>query len=157
MVQRGEDSGFTLEPGQAFRIIGEDVREDFEGHIPAELGVPGAVDFTHPSRADQGGHFIRAEAGAGAEGHVGYGNGGAILPPVGLSGTHNGRAGFAGSGAASDWLSQAHVRILSDDPVDLKGTTAAGRLGATYVSDKSGRNEVYGHPSPGPASLTPGR
>ncbi len=24
-----------------------------------------------------------------------------------------------GSGAASDWLSQAPVRILSDDPVDL--------------------------------------
>ncbi len=70
--------------------------------------------------ADQGGDFIRAEARAWAESHVGYGNGAAILPPVGLSGTHNGRAGVAGSGA-SDWLSQAHVRMLSDDPVDLRG------------------------------------
>ncbi len=47
MVQRREDSGFTVKPGQAFRIIGEDVREDFEGHVPAELRVPGAIHLTH--------------------------------------------------------------------------------------------------------------
>ena len=57
-----------------------------------------------------------AEAGVWAEEHVAYGNGGAILPPVGLSGTHNGRVGVAGLGAASDCLSKAHVRMLSDDP-----------------------------------------
>ncbi len=34
-----------------------------------------------------------------------------------------------GSGAASDWLSKAHVRMLSDDPVDLRGH-GGGPLGA---------------------------
>ena len=74
------------------------------------------IHFPHAALADEGGDFVGAEAGAWAEGHGASGNGAAILPPVGLSGTHNGRAGFAGSGAASDWLSQAHVRMLSDDP-----------------------------------------
>ncbi len=41
----------------------------------------------------------------------------------------NGRAGFAGSGAASDSLSQPHVRMLSDDPVDLRGQ-GGGQAGA---------------------------
>ncbi len=36
--------------------------------------------------------------------------------------------------------------MLSDDPVDLRGHTEVGRLGATYVSDKSGRKEVYPQP-----------
>ena len=85
------------------------------------LTVGRAVDLPHAALADEGGDFIGAEAGAWAEGHVGSGNGGAILPPVGLSGTHNGRAGFARSGAASDWLSQAHVRMLSDDPGGSEG------------------------------------
>ena len=62
----------------------------------------------HAALADHGSNLVWAEARAWAEGHVGYGNGGAILPPVGLSGTHNGRAGVAGSGAASDWL--AHLK-----------------------------------------------
>ena len=43
MVQRGEDSGFTLEPGQAFGVIGEQIGQDLEGHIPAELRVPGPI------------------------------------------------------------------------------------------------------------------
>ena len=47
--------------------------------------------------------------------------------PVALSGTHNGRAGFAGVGGCFNWLSNTHVRILSDDPVDLTGATHGGR------------------------------
>ena len=54
-----------------------------------------------------------------------------------------------GSGAASDWLSQAHVRMRSDDTVDLRDQEEVGRLGATFVADKSGRNEVYGGRSVG--------
>ncbi len=62
MVQRGEDSGFTLEPGQAFRIIGEDVREDFEGHIPAKLRVVSAVDLPHAAAPNQGGDIVVPKA-----------------------------------------------------------------------------------------------
>ena len=54
---------------QAFRIIGEDVREDFQGHIAAELRVLGAVDLPHAALADQGGHFIGPEAVTDVEGH----------------------------------------------------------------------------------------
>ena len=73
MVQRREDSGFTLKPGQAFRIIGEEVRQDFEGYIPAELRIPGSIHLPHAALADLGGDFIRAEASAWAEGHGGWG------------------------------------------------------------------------------------
>ncbi len=33
-------------------------------HIAPELRVPGPIHLTHAARADQGGHFIRAEARA---------------------------------------------------------------------------------------------
>ena len=69
MVQRGEDSGFTLEAGQAFRIIGEEIRQDFQRHIPAELGIVGTVHLAHAAFADQGGDFIGTQAGPGRQGH----------------------------------------------------------------------------------------
>ncbi len=55
MVQRREDSGFSLEPGQAFRVIGEEVREDFQGHLAPELGVLGPIHLSHPAFAELGG------------------------------------------------------------------------------------------------------
>ena len=69
MVQRGEDSGFTLKPGQAFRIIGEEVRQDFEGDIAPELRVPGPIHLAHAALADLGGDFVGAEARAWCQGH----------------------------------------------------------------------------------------
>ena len=65
MVQRGEDSGFTWEPGQAFRIIGEQVRQDFESHIAPELRVVSAVDLSHAALTDKGSDLVGAEGGAG--------------------------------------------------------------------------------------------
>ena len=41
--------------------------------------------------------------------------------------------------------------MLSDDPVDLRGHTEVGRLGATYVSNKSGRKR---HPECLPGVLS---
>ena len=69
MVQRREDSGFPLKPGQAFRSIGEEVREDCEGHVPAELRVPGPIYLAHAALTDEGGHFVGAEVGAWCQGH----------------------------------------------------------------------------------------
>ena len=68
MVQGREDSGFTLEPGQAFRIIGEQIRQDFEGYVPTELRIVGAVDPTHAALADEGGHVVVGDAGADVQG-----------------------------------------------------------------------------------------
>ena len=46
-VVRSAHTPADREPAQAFRIIGEEVREDLQGHIPAELGIVSAVDLTH--------------------------------------------------------------------------------------------------------------
>ena len=69
MVQRGKDSGFTLEPGQSFRIVSEEVREDFQGHIAPELGIVRTVHLPHAALANLGSDFVRAERGAGLQGH----------------------------------------------------------------------------------------
>ena len=76
MVQRGQDLGLTLEAGQAVGVISKHVRQDLQRHVPVQLGVTGAIDLAHAARSDEGGHFVRAEAGTGAEGHIGYDNGG---------------------------------------------------------------------------------
>ena len=65
------DSGFTLKAGETFGIVREQVREDFQGHIPAELRVPGAVDLTHAARADERDDLILAEPRTGGDGHRG--------------------------------------------------------------------------------------
>ena len=49
---------------QASGVIGEDIREDFEGYIPAELRVPRAVHLAHAALADLGGDIVVAESGA---------------------------------------------------------------------------------------------
>ena len=69
MVQRGEDLGFTLEPGQAFRVIGEEVGQDFEGDIAPDLRILGPIDLAHAALADEGGDFIGAEARTWCQGH----------------------------------------------------------------------------------------
>ena len=74
MVQRGEDFGFPLEPGESIRIIREGVGQDLQRHVTVELGISGLIDLAHAAFADLGGDFIRAESGAGFEWHS-YGNG----------------------------------------------------------------------------------
>ena len=69
VVQAGEDVGFPLKPGEAIGISREGVREDFQGDIAVELGVGGLIDLPHAPLADEGGHVVMAEAGAGAQGH----------------------------------------------------------------------------------------
>ena len=61
MVQRGEDSGFTLEPGEPFRVIGEEVREDFEGYDPAELRILRQIHLPHADLADVFKKFVMRE------------------------------------------------------------------------------------------------
>ena len=52
VVQRGQDLRFTLEAGQALRIAGEQIRKDFERHIPVELRVDRLIHLPHPASAD---------------------------------------------------------------------------------------------------------
>ena len=43
--------------------------EDLDRHLTVETRIPGEVDDTYPALADLGAGVIRAERGAGCEGH----------------------------------------------------------------------------------------
>jgi hypothetical protein len=47
MVQRGQDARFTLEPGEPLGVVCDVVRERFDGDVPLELRIAGAVDLAH--------------------------------------------------------------------------------------------------------------
>ena len=61
MIQRGEDSGFTLEARQAIRIGGPRLRQQLDRHRTTELRVVGAIDLAHPTRAKQGVDFVQPD------------------------------------------------------------------------------------------------
>ena len=69
VVQRREDFGLPLEPGETVWIGREEIRQNFQRDIAVELRVAGLVDLTHATFTDLGGDFIDAEAGAWVEGH----------------------------------------------------------------------------------------
>src|SRR5687768_1391515 len=73
MIQRREGLGLALKAGDAFRIICERRRENFDGDLSAELQVFCAIDLPHPAGAERGDDFIGAEAGAEGEAHSGRG------------------------------------------------------------------------------------
>ncbi len=70
MVQRSQNLGFTLKAGKAIRIVGECLGEDFQRHVPIQLGITSAIHLAHTALADLGGDGIRAEGGAGSEWHT---------------------------------------------------------------------------------------
>ncbi len=50
-----------LEPGQAFGVSREGVGQNFDGHVPVEGRVAGAVDLAHPAGTEGGGDLVGAE------------------------------------------------------------------------------------------------
>ena len=71
MVEGRQDLRLPLEPGQAIRISREGVRQDLQGDLAAQLRVGGLPDLSHAALADEAGHGVVPEAGAGTEGHGG--------------------------------------------------------------------------------------
>ena len=67
VVQRREDLRLPLESGQAIGIGGERLGEDLQGDLAVEFGVGGLRGLPHPTLADEGGHVVVPEAGAGFE------------------------------------------------------------------------------------------
>src|SRR5438034_9592154 len=57
------------EPAAALGIGGEDVGQDLDGDVATELGVVRPVHLAHAARADRRDDFVRAETGAGSDGH----------------------------------------------------------------------------------------
>jgi len=68
MVERREDVGLALEPGEALGVAGEGIGEQLEGDVAPELGIPRAIHLTHPTRAEQADDLVRTESGAGSQG-----------------------------------------------------------------------------------------
>src|SRR3990172_12495415 len=52
VVQRRQELRFPLEPGAALPIAGERLEQDFYSDIALELLVPGPIDFTHSTSAE---------------------------------------------------------------------------------------------------------
>jgi len=52
MVQRSKDASLPLESGQTLGVLGKGFGENFDRDLAAELGVPGAVHFSHAAAAD---------------------------------------------------------------------------------------------------------
>jgi hypothetical protein len=60
MIERSEDDGFTLKPGEALPIGQEEIREHFERNIALQLRVPGSIHLAHAAGTNVRGHFVNA-------------------------------------------------------------------------------------------------
>ena len=65
----GDRPRFPLEPFPHLVVRRILRREDLDGDVAAEMGVPRAIDLLHPARADGRDELVRPEAGTGGEGH----------------------------------------------------------------------------------------
>ena len=69
MIQRSKNLGFPPETRQPLGVVGEGGGKDLQGDIATELHVSAAIHLAHPTAAEQGQDFVRAEPGAGSQGH----------------------------------------------------------------------------------------
>lgn len=69
MIEAGNGLSFAFEALFARGIGGEVRGKNFHGHSTIETSVAGAVDVSHAAGAERGKDFVRAELGAGGDGH----------------------------------------------------------------------------------------
>src|SRR5271170_6431687 len=69
MAKGGDGAGFALEAGLDVWGRGGVRAKDFNGDIPIEAGVAGAVDLAHAADSERGLDLVGAEAGVWREGH----------------------------------------------------------------------------------------
>ena len=69
VVEGGDGVGFLLEALEAVGVRGDVVREDLEGDVAPEPGVPRAVDRPHAAGPEKLGDLVRPETGSGRERH----------------------------------------------------------------------------------------
>ena len=68
MRERGDRLRLALEARARGRIGGQRGRQNLEGDVAIEFGVPRPIDLAHPARADGGEDLVRTEARARGEG-----------------------------------------------------------------------------------------
>jgi len=72
VVQRGGCAGFLLESTEAIDVGRKCSGEDFDRDITSESRIARTVYLAHAASAEGGDDFVRAETGAGSEGHSGW-------------------------------------------------------------------------------------
>ena len=70
MVERRQHLRFAVEARQSLRVVGEDVRENFDRDVTVQLRVARPIDLAHAAGPEGGQDFVRAEAGSGGQGHA---------------------------------------------------------------------------------------
>ena len=64
VIERGQDLGFALEPGEPIGVSGERRGKHLERDLALQIHVGRAIHLAHAALTDQGVHFIRADAAA---------------------------------------------------------------------------------------------
>ena len=65
MIELGKERGFTLETIEALLVLGELLRQHFDGDVTAELRVPRSVNLSHSALTNGLDDFVVAEFRAG--------------------------------------------------------------------------------------------
>jgi hypothetical protein len=69
VIERRENLGLSLEPGDAIRIADDGIGEDLDRDVAIEPGIAGAVHLSHAAFAEGGQDFVRPESRAGRQCH----------------------------------------------------------------------------------------
>src|SRR5512138_888936 len=72
MVERGEQSGFTLEPRKPVGILGEISRQYLDRDIASEFLIVRAIDLSHTAFAERFLHIVMRESSAGLDHGFGF-------------------------------------------------------------------------------------
>ena len=70
MAERGEGPGFPLEARETIGVLRDRLGQDLDCDLPPEVRIGGPIHFAHPTHADLGDDFIRADARAGLQRHM---------------------------------------------------------------------------------------
>ena len=69
MIERCKKLSLSLETHQLLSILRKLFGKNFDGDFPPELGVPGAVDLSHPTRTEGGEDLISTQLSVGSQWH----------------------------------------------------------------------------------------
>ena len=70
MIERREHLRLAAEAREALGIVGNGGEQDLDRDLAIQLRIARAIHLAHAAGAQQGDDLVRAEAGAGAEGHA---------------------------------------------------------------------------------------
>ena len=69
MIEAREQPSLALEPPSPLFTFKELFRQNLQGHLSIDAGVPGLVDLSHTPGAEERKDLVRPEAGSGSDRH----------------------------------------------------------------------------------------